>query len=295
MGSIVPWGGGHPARRFGQVGLMRIPPGDAIVFFHQSHPLTRKPSISFVLDTIQVRFGGSWLARAAKRIYLMFIIRSAARILTISAFSKESIVKDLRASPSRVRVASIPVGGSRFDAIAQSRASSSFKNQALYIGRFARHKNIEGMVRGFVLSDFAREGGRLIMVGVSDAEVEPLARDGVFPDRSVIEAIPSCSETRLDDLLAESQMLLLPSFEEGFGLPAFEAAAVGMPVVATRTGGIPELPAQVVDLCEPDDPASIASAIDRAAMKRGISPAFRHAGDLGEVLRDTVQEVVRRG
>ncbi len=48
-------------------------------------------------------------------------------------------------------------------------------------------------------------------------------------------------QERVEDLLACSDVFLLPSLEESFGLAALEAMAAGVPVVATRVGGLPEV------------------------------------------------------
>lgn len=48
-------------------------------------------------------------------------------------------------------------------------------------------------------------------------------------------------QERVEELLASSDAFLLPSLEESFGLAALEAMAAGVPVVATRVGGLPEV------------------------------------------------------
>jgi glycosyltransferase involved in cell wall biosynthesis len=60
-----------------------------------------------------------------------------------------------------------------------------------------------------------------------------------------------------------ASLLLLPSFDEGFGLPALEAMTLGIPVVASDRGALPELVGNAGILIDPKDPESIAAAIER--------------------------------
>ena len=47
--------------------------------------------------------------------------------------------------------------------------------------------------------------------------------------------------SKVDEILSRSSVLVLPSREEGFGLVLLEAMSLGLPVIATEVGGIPEI------------------------------------------------------
>lgn len=64
------------------------------------------------------------------------------------------------------------------------------------------------------------------------------------------------------ELLSAADLFLLPSHLESFGLAALEAMACGVPVIATRVGGLPELLGPMVDEClfAPGDVQGMAAA-----------------------------------
>ncbi len=64
-------------------------------------------------------------------------------------------------------------------------------------------------------------------------------------------------------LVAEAAVFAYPSVYEGFGLPPLEAMALGVPVVATAVGAIPEVAGGAAELVPAGDPAAMAGAIGR--------------------------------
>lgn len=73
-------------------------------------------------------------------------------------------------------------------------------------------------------------------------------------------------------VLAELDVALVPSLSEGFGMAVLEAQAAGVPVVASSTGGIPELVHDGASglLVPPGDAAALASAIERLLDDEGL-------------------------
>ncbi|MCU0506781.1 MAG: glycosyltransferase [Chloroflexi bacterium] len=174
------------------------------------------------------------------------------------------------ASPSLARIralraetpkASSPPDASTPDPLPQA------PDVVLYVGRFAEHKNLRRLCRAFAVTAFAAQGGRLMIVGGSSAETADLSAWARDEGLACVDVRTGCPEEELDRLLASCRALVQPSLEEGYGLPAVEAAAVGIQVAASPTGAAPTIPTDRLTLMDPRDEASIARAID-AAMSR---------------------------
>lgn len=81
-------------------------------------------------------------------------------------------------------------------------------------------------------------------------------------------------------LIGQSDIMVMPSVKEGFGVAAVEAAAAGIPVIATRVGGIPEIVADGISgiLIPPGDRPALAAAIVRLASAPDLRRAMGLAG-----------------
>jgi glycosyltransferase involved in cell wall biosynthesis len=76
---------------------------------------------------------------------------------------------------------------------------------------------------------------------------------------------------------AEARVVVLPSLDEGFGLPALEAMSAGVPVVVSNRGSLPEVVGAAGTLVDPNDVEGLASALirllsdDEAAARAGAA------------------------
>ncbi len=274
---VVAWRG-DPTRLMGQADLGRVPRAGVVVYLHQIRPLRPGSSVTVIHDTIPLRHGGSRPVRALKRLYLRTAARLSDRIVTVSEASRDAIVRDLGVRRSRIVVTSLGVDDARVARIRSLRAAAAASSAAvpsavagdpgvpfvLYVGRFAEHKNLRRASRAFARTAFAGGGGRLVLVGGTTGEAAELSAWSREAGLACVDVRTACPEDELDRLLATCRALLAPSLEEGFGLPAVEAAAAGVPVASSPTGAAPAIPADRLVLLDPYDEGSIAAAIDAA-------------------------------
>jgi glycosyltransferase involved in cell wall biosynthesis len=129
------------------------------------------------------------------------------------------------------------------------------------------------------------EGGRV---------ARTIERLGLGP---VVRCASGMSDDDLAGLYAEAQVAVVPSLYEGFSLPAIEAMACGVPLVATTGGALPEVVGTDGDtglLVPPDDPGALASGIARIMDDPDLA-ARLGAGGRARVLGRFTWEATARG
>jgi N-acetyl-alpha-D-glucosaminyl L-malate synthase BshA len=130
--------------------------------------------------------------------------------------------------------------------------SSRYEKLIVHTSNFRPVKRADAVVEIFKR---IRAGirSRLVLVGDGPdlAKVTRLAHDlGLGPDVCALG-----EQDQVVPLLSVADLFLLPSQQESFGLAALEAMACGVPVIASRVGGLPEVIDDGVDgyLKDPDD------------------------------------------
>jgi glycosyltransferase involved in cell wall biosynthesis len=112
-----------------------------------------------------------------------------------------------------------------------------------------------------------REDAHLVVVGrLRDGSRVPAVLDRLCLKRAV-EFRSGISDDELSELYASAELAVVPSLYEGFSLPAIEAMASGVPLVATTGGALPEVAGthdETAILVPPDDPGALAAGLLRA-------------------------------
>ncbi len=123
---------------------------------------------------------------------------------------------------------------------AHPRSEFAQKHEALvcHVSNFRPVKRVEDVVRSFALLREKRPA-RLLMVG--DGPDRPAA-ERLAREMGIADGVTFLGKLKNPlEALAIADLFLLPSESESFGLAALEALACGVPVVATETGGLPEV------------------------------------------------------
>jgi glycogen(starch) synthase len=177
--------------------------------------------------------------------------------------------------------------------------------RVLFVGRLVRQKGVHVLVEA--ARRLRTSGAQVVIVGDGPerGRVERQAERLGVADR--VHVTGFVAHDRLPDLLATADVLVLPSSYEELGTVLVEALHAGVPTVATRVGGIPE----VVDhgftglLVEPGDPDALAKAIDRILSDGPLAGSMREnarrrAGDydmvrVGEQVHELYERVTEAG
>jgi glycosyltransferase involved in cell wall biosynthesis len=140
------------------------------------------------------------------------------------------------------------------------------KGYFLFLGTLDARKNVAGLLDGYGRLLARRpDAPRLIVAGLAGPDAGPwLQQMQAAPFAGHVDYLGYVSEARRAELLRGASYLLMPSLEEGFGMPALEAMAAGVPVIASHRGSIPEVVGDAGVLIDPADPSSLSAAIESA-------------------------------
>jgi glycosyltransferase involved in cell wall biosynthesis len=92
-----------------------------------------------------------------------------------------------------------------------------------------------------------------------------------------VQFVSGISDEQLAELVASAEIAVVPSLYEGFSLPAVEHMASGTPLVASRTGALPEVTGDAAMLVTPGDAEELCAALralhDAPALREELSRA----------------------
>src|SRR5215213_1056860 len=143
--------------------------------------------------------------------------------------------------------------------------------RVLFVGRLAPQKGVRALVAAAALIE--HPSAQVLLVG-DGPEREALERDAErigVDDR--VRFLGFFAHDRLPAAMAHADLLVLPSVYEELGTVLLEAMYAGLPIVASRTGGIPDVIEDGSNglLVEPGDPEALARAIDRVFAERALA------------------------
>lgn len=214
--------------------------------------------------------------------------RRADRIVVSSHYAAREVVRQL--GVPRERVAVCPPGAPAWAReVAEQRAARSEGSTILFVGTVEPRKNVAGLLEAYARLRARRpDVPPLVIAGrVSRGADVLLDRARRAPLGGSVEFRGYVPDAERPRLYRDARMLVLPSFEEGFGLPVLEAMACGVPVVISNRGSLPEVAGAAAAAVVPDDVEGLANRMAELldegmalqAVARGLEQAARFTWD----------------
>jgi hypothetical protein len=227
-------------------------------------------------DVIPYRFPEIYLAdpNARRQAQLRApLARTVDALLAISEFAADTAANELRFPRARIGTIGAGVDAKFVPALDDPRPRCTRVIPA-DVGAYVvavtgtdDRKNTEGLIRAWSLAaPVLDDRFQLVIANAHTPDAlrrwESCAAEVGVRDRVVFTGV--LDDDELVAVLQGAALSVMPSFEEGFGLPVLEAAACGVPAICSNTSSLPEVLDEPSACFDPHDPASIAEAIVRA-------------------------------
>lgn len=214
-----------------------------------------------------------------------YAVGKAKKILVPSQFVKKDLEQFWKVDQEKIVVTTEGVDESFLklaETTSREKVNNTLKrlgvgeNYLFYVGNVHPHKNIEGLIAGFVK----------LRAKYPDLELVLAGKENFFWRRILKEAanvfgvryLGYISDGELVCLLKGAKMLVEPSFEEGFGLPLLEAFACRCPVVSSLGGSLKEVGGGAAAYFDPKSLDQMVEVVERVLTDVSVAASMRKGG-----------------
>ena len=239
-------------------GMLKLQAGKNPLVTTLHHPITSDLRIA-------LRAAGSWHERLLIRRWHSFlhmqgrVVRQLHNIVTVSECSRQDIASDFGIQPAGISLVHNGIDTEEF------RPLPGVERNPLRLMATASAdaplKGLRYLLRAYSALLEQYPGLELLVVGAPrpGGDTERLIQELALQDR--VRFVSGISTEEMVRLYAEAAIAVVPSVYEGFGLPAGEAMACGVPVVSTKGGALPEVVGDAGIQVPVRDPQALARAI----------------------------------
>lgn len=283
-------------------GLLRDQPRADVIFSptHYIPRFTQIARVCAVMDLSYLNYPDMFRLKDLLQLkhWTEYSVRHAKRILTISEFSRNAIIKAYRIPNQRISVTYPGLKSDKSNISMEDNTQVLCKygiprHYILSVGTIQPRKNFLRLIEGF--SVFLRLNRQkfgeinLVIVGKKGWMYEDIisspVKFGVGNCVRFLDYVPDCD---LPVLYKNALCFVLPSLYEGFGLPVLEAMSYSCPVVVSNISSLPEIAGKAGIYIDPNDTASISAGLLSAVRERNLKQGkWRIAKGLAQVSKFT--------
>lgn len=210
--------------------------------------LYKKKFVTTIHDLTPLYFPGpkvkkSLVRKIAFNKVLNNSLKNSKKIITVSNFTKNEMVKKFNAPEDKIKVTYLGFENN-FTKTVDPEVLNKYKiakDYIFYLGVFRDHKNLPTLISAF--NEIKKEKDVQLVLGGSLDDRYPEVKQAIdsSPHKKDIVVTDFIPNEDLSAIYSQALLFVLPSFMEGFGLVALEALACQTPVVASNSSCLPEV------------------------------------------------------
>lgn len=216
---------------------------------HQHHAMIRATTLN------PLAFG---LKQIGYRKVFRTAVTKSQKIFVPSNYVKELLMEEWKVAENKILVTAEAVDANILKLSVKEAENVSNKPYIFYVGNAHPHKNVEGLIQAFLKIKKEHSNLSLILAGHDHYFWERIKKQ--FQDASIIYK-GFISDEELVSLYKGAGAFVLPSFEEGFGIPILEAMACSCPVISSNAGSLQEVGGEAAIYFDPYSPEDMEKKI----------------------------------
>ncbi len=261
---------------------------DLVHFTHFNAPIFYlDPCVVTVHDLTLSKFPGqkmnTWLHKKAYELTIWSVVKKAKHIITVSDHTQKDL-HDIFSTPSN-KMTTVYLGVDGFEPLSKTENEKTKKKFSiskpcfLYVGVWRNHKNLLHLIDAF---NVLRAGGldaQLLMTGKESPyypEIREMISDSPFSEDIITPGF--VSEEDLHALYSATEVLVNPSFYEGFGIPPLEAMASGSVVAVSQATSHPEICGDAALYFNPHSVSHMATIMKQAMTDESLRSELKKKG-----------------
>lgn len=208
------------------------------------------------------------------------LVPGATAVITPTEATKKDVMRSFGIRGERIAVTPYGIDSQFFDGV-KVRDGADETPEILFFGPPIKRKNLDAVLNALA---YPARGSRLaratLMITGGAADQFPAYRDRIrflgLTDR--VRWLGMVPFAALPSLLASADLVVYPSFYEGFGFPPLESMAAGTPVVASNASCLPEVLGDAALLIDPHDVDALRKAMIAALEDDGLRRSLSAKG-----------------
>ncbi len=196
-------------------------------------------------------------------------LNKSEKILVPSNYVRDLLVKEWNVSGDKIMVTPEAVDAKLYTAVGSlvqkdiDKVLEKFgvrQPYIYYVGNAHPHKNVEGLIKAFLLLRQKYQYLQLVLSGNDHYFWQKIKRE--FTQKDIVYT-GFVSDEEMVALYKSAKVFVMPSFEEGFGIPLLEAMAIGTPVVSSSAASLSEVGGEAAIYFKPQDVEDLVDKISK--------------------------------